>query len=88
VFTWQPAEPKSRYEIVIARGNDFGGEVLVKEALEKTSYATRKLGPGYYRWIAYRIVGTERHPLSPEPRKLVIKKSASGIQLPKKLKWE
>jgi hypothetical protein len=93
-FAWRPdtdrkdGAEKPRYEILIARGTDLGGEIAVKQTLETASFATRRLGPGEYRWMVYRLVDGERIPISPEPRRLVVRKSASGIQLPKKLKWE
>jgi hypothetical protein len=87
-FSWHPPDPNGEYEIVVAKSSDLESAVVLREKVHGATLRTRELGTGEYFWGVYQIVGGERKPMSQDPRHIVIKRNASGLLLPKKLKWE
>lgn len=88
-FSWRaPEGADGSYAVVVARDPGLASEVVLDERIEGLSLRTRLLGAGEYFWGAFLIRGVEREALFPRARKLTLRRSARGIQLPKKLKWE
>lgn len=88
-FSWRAIpEPAASYQVIVATGPDLSGPVVLDQRTEATLLKTRDLGQGEYAWGAYLVIGDRKTPLFPKPHRLILKRNDSGIQLPKKLKWE
>jgi hypothetical protein len=88
-LAWRPQEPDGEYEVVVSRSPDLERDVVLRHRVKGAgALKTRDLGVGEYYWGVFWLSGGERKPMSQDARRLSVKRSASGLRLPRRLKWE